>query len=164
MIVIVMGVAAAGKTTIGELLASRLRWEFRDGDDFHPAANVAKMKSGSPLDDSDRRPWLEALSEAIHGWLNDGTDVVLACSALKASYRDVLIVDPVVVKLVYLKAGFPLIQSRLEARQGHFMPAELLDSQFDTLEEPHDAIVVDVSKPLEECLGHIIQALRAASS
>ena len=164
MIVIVMGVSGSGKTTIGELLARRLRWEFRDGDDLHPPANIAKMKSGMPLDDSDRRPWLKAMSEAIHGWLNDGTGVVLACSALKAAYRDVLIVDPAVVKVVYLKAGFPLIQSRLEARQGHFMPAELLQSQFDTLEEPHDAIVVDVSKPREECVSHIVQALRAARS
>jgi len=163
VIAIVMGVSGSGKSTVGELLAARLRWEFQDADAFHPAANIAKMKSGVPLDDSDRLPWLETIAESIRGWLSEGTGVVLACSALKASYRDVLLVDPLLVKVVYLKAGFGLVQSRLEGRRGHFMPHELLQSQFDTLEEPLDAIVVDVSKPLEECVNHIIQALRADS-
>jgi gluconokinase len=159
VIAIVMGVSGSGKTTVGQLLATRLSWEFCDGDDFHPPANIAKMKSGVPLDDPDRRPWLEAMSEEIRRWLGCNLGVVLACSALKASYRDFLVVDPAVVKVVYLKAGFQLVKSRLEARQGHFMPPELLKSQFDILEEPRDAIVVDASKPLEECVNDIVRAL-----
>jgi gluconokinase len=145
MVVIVMGVSGAGKTTIGRLLAHTLGWRFLEGDDFHPPANVAKMHAGVPLTDADREPWLQTLRGVLAEALARGESVVLACSALRAHYREVLSVDPSQVRWVYLRGSPALIAQRLAARRGHFMPPSLLDSQFNVLEEPQDALGVDVS-------------------
>jgi gluconokinase len=145
VIVIVMGVAGAGKTLVGQRLAARLRYRFSDADDFHPPANLEKMRSGRPLEDADRDPWLRAMSDAIDTWLRDGIDVVLACSALKQRYRARLVRDPNRVRLVYLKIAPEIARERIARRTGHFMPPDLVESQFEALEEPRDAIVVDAS-------------------
>jgi gluconokinase len=159
-----MGVSGAGKTVVGKLLARRLGWEFHDADSFHPPANIAKMSQGIPLNDDDRRPWLESLAEAIKSWLAGSRNAVLACSALKASYQEVLLVDPEQVKLVYLKGSFQLIMERVSAREDHFMPPQLLASQFDTLEEPRNAIVADIDKSPEKIVEGVIAALGRLSS
>jgi gluconokinase len=156
MIILVMGVSGSGKTTIGQLLAESLHWEFRDADSFHTPENIEKMRHGIPLNDLDRMPWLRAIQQAIQHWLQENKNVVLACSALKASYRQYLLIGDRRVKLVYLKGSFEFIQKRLQERQNHFMSEKLLQSQFDTLEEPKDAISVDISEPIE----HIVQKLR----
>ena len=146
MIIIVMGVSGSGKTTIGMQLAKTLQWVFVDADDFHPAANVEKMRRGIPLTDQDRKPWLSALRSQIGEWLQHNRQVVLACSALKAWYRQELLVDPSRIRLVYLKGTYELIAGRLARRKGHFMRPELLASQFDSLEEPDDALIVDIAQ------------------
>jgi gluconokinase len=138
-----MGVSGAGKTTVGRLLAQDLNFRFYDADDFHPPANVAKMRDGQPLNDEDRQPWLMALRRVILESLQNKTGAVIACSALKKSYRDLLKVGPE-VRLVYLKGGPELIRRRLAAREGHFMPPQLLASQFAALEEPDDAVIVEI--------------------
>jgi gluconokinase len=145
MIVVVMGVAGAGKTTVGRLLAGELGAAFLDADDFHPRANVAKMRAGTPLDDADRWPWLERLNAALRERTGRGERVVLACSALKAGYRDRLLAGLPGAQLVYLRGSRELIAARLAARRGHYMDPRLLDSQFAALEEPRAAIVVDVA-------------------
>ena len=150
-IVVVMGVSGCGKTTLGKLLAQRLGCEFIEGDDFHPAANVAKMASGKPLGDADRLPWLEALNAK----LKERQKAVLACSALKQSYREILLRDVPASALVYLHGPFELLQARLKARQHRYMPASLLASQFATLEPPREAIAVDVGASVEACLEAI---------
>ena len=157
MIALLMGVSGVGKTTIGQALAEQLGWQFDDADDFHSAANVAKMRAGIPLDDADRAPWLQSLHDAIADWVRAGKSVVLACSALKQAYRQQLLVGPE-VKLVYLHGEFELLSQRLKARNGHYMNPELLRSQFDTLEAPAEAISVDVSRQVPE----IVAAIRAA--
>lgn len=145
MIVVVMGVSGAGKSTVGALLARELCWDFFDADDFHPEANVAKMRAGEPLTDADRAGWLTALAELIDRLVRAGRHAVLACSALRASHRDRLRARHTAeVKLVYLRGDPALIRVRLAQRRGHFMTAALLDSQLATLEEPRDALVVDV--------------------
>jgi gluconokinase len=151
MIVVVMGVSGSGKTTIGALLAQRLGCDFIEGDDFHPAANVAKMAAGTPLDDADRLPWLAALNAT----LREKRSAVLACSALKQSYREILLKDIPASALVYLHGSFELLQARLKSRQHRYMPASLLQSQFATLEPPGDAIAVDVGASVEACLEAI---------
>jgi gluconokinase len=158
MVIILMGVTGSGKTTIGRGLARELGWDFYDADDFHPAANVEKMSRGVPLEDSDRAPWLAALGELVRGRVRRGENAVLACSALKESYRDRLLVDER-VKLVYLKGEYSLIQERLLDRRGHFMKASLLDSQFDALEEPGRALRVEVSSPPAEIIRTIRDGL-----
>jgi gluconokinase len=158
MIILVMGVSGSGKTTIGQLLAESLNWEFSDADSFHSPANIEKMQHGIPLSDADRIPWLQSLQAAIKDWLQADKNVVLACSALKASYRQMLIIDHR-VQLVYLKGDFNLIQRRLKTRQNHFMGEKLLHSQFDTLEEPDNAICVDISEPPEVIVGKIRKIL-----
>ena len=145
MVVIVMGVTGAGKTTIGRRLAASLGWEFHDGDELHTEASKRKMHRGIALDDADRAPWLSAIRKLIEAMLSEGRNGVVACSALKQSYRDEIVVDPNSVKVVYLKGSEELIAERLRNRVGHFMNPALLQSQFDTLEPPRDAIVVDVS-------------------
>ena len=160
MIVIVMGTTASGKTTIGSLLAQRLGWEFVDADDFHAAANVEKMKHGIPLTDADREPWLRALHDKIVQWNAAGRQVVLACSALKQSYRDELQAGKD-VKFVYLKGSYELFSQRVVARKGHFAKQDLLASQFATLEEPTDAITVDATPSPEEIVAEIRRRLGA---
>lgn len=158
MVILVMGVSGSGKTTIGQMLAETLRWQFADADDFHPAANIEKMGRGIPLTDADRLPWLQALHQVISEWLKINANAVLACSALKSEYRHLL--QPTdEVKWVYLEGSFELIQQRIQERHGHFMKADLLQNQFDTLEVPDDAFHVDVSKSPEESVQQIRSSL-----
>lgn len=145
MVVLVMGVAGSGKTTMGGRLARELGWSFYDGDDFHPPGNLEKMRSGVPLTDADRLPWLETLREVIGRCLATGEDAVIACSALKDSYRRLLGADRPGVSLVFLRGDAGLIGRRLAARQGHFMPPALLESQLAALEEPAEALTLDAA-------------------
>jgi gluconokinase len=154
MVIILMGVTASGKTTVGRLLASALDYQFYDADDFHPRANIDKMRRGIPLDDADRLPWLETLRDLVRRSVAEHTNAVLACSALKEVYRRYLLVGPQVT-LVYLKADQDLIRQRLLQRQGHFMNPELLESQFATLEEPKQGIWIDASLAPEEIVSAI---------
>ncbi len=135
-VIVLMGVSGCGKSTTGRRLANTLGWPFRDADSFHPEANVLKMASGQPLDDADRAPWLAAIAEWIDAQRAGGTHGVVTCSALKRRYRDVLLDGRPDVGLVYLKGSYALIGDRVARRRGHFMPAALLKSQFDALEEP----------------------------
>jgi gluconokinase len=159
MVVILMGVTASGKTTVGRLLATASGYQFYDADDFHPRANVDKMRRGIPLDDADRRPWLEALRDLVRRCLAEERNAVLACSALKEAYRRYFLIDPR-VKLVYLKVDEGLIRQRLRRRRGHFMNPSLLESQFTTLEEPDNALWLDGSRSPEEVVGTIRCLLR----
>lgn len=161
MIIILFGVTGAGKTTIGEELAARLGWVFYDADQFHPPANIEKMSRSIPLTDEDRRPWLANLRAQIETSLASGENAVLACSALKQAYREMLQVGDE-VKLVFLKGDYALIEARLNARRGHFMPPGLLQSQFDALELPRgesDVIEVDVAPTPPEIAGEIRRRL-----
>lgn len=148
-VIVIMGVSGSGKTTVGKLLATALDWQFVDADSFHSAGNIEKMMHGISLDDSDRRPWLESLQQAIRQWLKTKTPTVLACSALKSTYRQLLSHGLPEVKIVYLKGSFELVQQRLQQRQGHFMAEALLQSQFSTLEEPEAALVVEITQSPE---------------
>ena len=141
-----MGVAGSGKTTVGRLLAQKIGWEFADADDLHPAASRDKMAQGVALTDEDRRPWLEAVRDLIALRIASGRRIVIACSALKQSYRDAIAVEPDAIIWVYLRGTRDLIAHRLAARRGHFFNPELLASQFDTLEEPSCAIVEDIAR------------------
>jgi gluconokinase len=166
MMAIVMGVSGCGKTTVGRLLARELGCEFLDADDFHPEANVAKMAKGVALTDDDRWPWLDAIVAAMHERAARGAGAVIACSALKETYRDRLCrggsaVDE--VRIVYLKGDAATIEPRLASRSGHYMPASLLDSQFAALEEPCDAIVVDIRQTTEDQVRQIAAALQSTS-
>jgi gluconokinase len=145
VIVIVMGVTGCGKTTVGAMLAGACGWDFHDADDFHPAENVEKMRGGVPLDDNDRRPWLDRLNALLIDNEKQGNGLVLACSALKQDYRDRLIRGCAAARFVFLDGNIELIRMRLLARQGHYMNPKLLDSQFAALQRPHDAIDLDVS-------------------
>jgi len=159
MVILLMGVAGAGKTTVGRELAAALRWRFYDGDDFHLPANIRKMTGGMPLTDDDRRPWLASLHAAIDTWIKQGEHVVLAASVLKADYRaTVLAGHEPRVRLVYLNASTTLLQQRLASRAGHFMGATLLKSQLDILEEPSDALMLDASEPSPV----LVERIRAA--
>jgi gluconokinase len=158
LIIILMGVSGSGKTTVGKLLANDLGWEFLEADDFHPPANIDKMRRGVPLDDADRDPWLAAMAEALETRARAGTNAVLACSALKHAYRKRLRISPD-IRFVYLKGSFEEISERLGDRRGHFFSPDLLQSQFEALEEPRDAIIVDVSSPPETIARRIKRAL-----
>ena len=160
MVIILMGVSGSGKTTIGRLLAQSLDWTFYDGDDFHPPANVEKMRQGVPLTDEDRDSWLAALQQLIETILHQHRSAVLACSALKQGYRQRLQCDREEVRFVYLKGDYDLIRKRLDVRQGHFMRADLLRSQFATLEEPHDVLTIDVAQLPQAIVTAIITAFR----
>lgn len=154
--VIVMGVSGSGKTTVGETLAQRLGWAFYDADNFHPPANVQKMSSGTPLTDEDREPWLEALNQLISTNLREHKSLVLACSALKEKYRRHLAKGHEnKTQFVYLEGDFETIYTRMQARQ-HFMKPAMLRSQFETLEEPANAIVVDIRQPQDEVIEDIL--------
>jgi gluconokinase len=160
MVVVLMGVSGSGKTTVGKILAANLGWTFLDADDFHPAANIAKMRGGTPLNDDDRRPWLDALRKRIDSACIAGENVVLACSALKHAYQDYLeSAEPACVHYVYLHGAEELICQRLASRRGHFMNPNLLHSQFETLEPPEHAIRVEVSPTPEEIATEIRQKL-----
>lgn len=164
---VVVGVSGSGKSTIGEALAERLGWRYEDGDGFHPASNVAKMSAGEPLTDNDRRPWLQAIADEIDRACNNGERVVIACSALKRAYRDILLHARTDVRLVFLNGTQELIASRLAARKGHFMPPGLLASQFRTLEPPEPgehAITVSIDAPVETIVDDIIRQLEPARS
>jgi gluconokinase len=158
MIIVLMGVAGCGKTTVGKLLSKRLNWQFIDGDDFHSPGNVDKMQRGIPLDDVDRRPWVEKLRALIEESLRSGRSAIVACSALKQSYRDVLLVDER-VRLVYLKGSHELIAARLKDRAGHYMNPALLRSQFETLEEPGDALTIDAALSPKAIVDEIKQSV-----
>ena len=158
MVILLMGVTGSGKTAIGLALAESTQWQFVDADEFHSAAKVAKMRAGIPLDDADRAPWLASLYHAIADWLESRTNVVLACSALKHSYREQLLVSPE-VKLVYLRGSRELISQQLSQRHGHYMDPNLLPSQFAALEKPRDAVVVDEAADVPEIVAQIRTAL-----
>jgi len=165
MVVVVMGVSGAGKSTVASLLADRLGWQWRDADDFHSEANVAKMHRGEPLTDADRQPWLRAMRSQIDNWVRTGEDAILACSALKRAYRQRLDAEPDVV-FVYLKASSGELLERLESRRGHFAGADLLESQLDTLEEPtpqEPAIIVDGEQEPEAIVDEILNDLHLGS-
>lgn len=159
MIVVVMGVSGSGKSTIGKLLAASLNWEFSDADAFHSVVNVEKMSHGIPLSDEDRMPWLHQLQSAIAQWLQEDKNVVLACSALKSSYRQILWQNSQRMRLVYIKSSFALMQQRLQQRQSHFMSQNLLQSQFDALEEPEDSIEVDAVQSATASVAQIRENL-----
>jgi gluconokinase len=156
MIVVLMGVSGSGKSTIGKPLAERLGYPFLDADEFHPPANVTKMASGTPLTDEDRKPWLQKLN----GMLRERSDAVLACSALKDSYRQILSKGLADCRFVHLRGSLELIRSRLAERKHRYMPASLLESQFATLEPPASALAVDVAQPPERCVEEIFAGLR----
>ena len=160
MVIVLMGVSGSGKTTIGRALAKSLRWGFSDADDFHSAANVEKMKKGIPLTDEDRKPWLRSIRAAIEQWNRDEPGHVLACSALKGRYREILGRGDPEVKFVYLQGSFDLISQRLKERKGHFFNPALLRSQFEALESPKDALVVDISKDPQEVVSAILEQVR----
>jgi gluconokinase len=157
-----MGVSGSGKTTVGLALAKALGWEFHDGDDLHSAANKEKMHAGIPLTETDRLPWLETLAALIRGWRKEGRNAMLACSALSRTSREILGIGSPGVSLVYLRGPEALIRARLEGRAGHYFPATLVASQFATLEEPDDAIVVGVEPPVGEIVSEILRRLRPA--
>jgi len=157
-----MGISGSGKTTVAVLLAAALGSQFQEGDDLHPAANVEKMHGGTPLTDADRWPWLQKIAEEIDRWRTRGESGVMTCSALKRSYRDVVIGDRPDVTLVYLKGSHDLIRRRMAARHEHFMPVALLDSQFATLQEPtpdEHPITVDVGGRPAEIAEEIVHQL-----
>lgn len=158
MILVVMGVAGCGKTTIARMLVERLGWRFQEGDALHPPANVAKMSAGTPLTDDDRWPWLHTIAGVMDGWRAEGASGIVTCSALKRAYRDILVDGHPDVRIVHLAGEKALIAARMAARKGHFMPTALLDSQFATLEPPgaeENPIVVDIGAEAET----IVQAL-----
>ena len=166
MVIIIFGVSGAGKTTIGKLLARDLRWRFIEADDFHPAANIEKMRSGHPLTDNDRWPWLEQLRQQIERSLSARENAVLACSALKRAYRDRLDVSDE-IKFVFLRGDYALVQKQLRSRHGHFMNAALLQSQFDDLEEPEsdeNVLTIDLGRTPEEIVNRIRVKLHLAGS
>jgi gluconokinase len=153
---IVMGVSGCGKSSVGQSLAQFLGWDFYDADDFHPPENVAKMANGIPLDDSDRAPWLASLHELISSSLKADRPGVLACSALKESYRQRLIDGNDGVQIIYLKGTYELIWSRMETRTDHYMKPHMLKSQFEALEEPINALTIDISMSLDEIVQEIL--------
>lgn len=159
VIVVLMGVAGSGKTTIGSRLAMELGWQFFDGDDYHSPANIAKMRNGIPLTDEDRAPWLEKLRSLIAERMASGKGAVLACSALKQVYRDKLKAGPE-VRFVFLTASHEVLQRRLEARASHYMKGNMLESQLATLELPQDAVVVDVSGTVEDSVRQAREKLQ----
>jgi len=166
MIIVIFGVSGVGKTTVGKLLAEQLGWRFLEADDFHPAANVKKMRNGRPLTDGDRWPWLDCLRKQIEQLLSAGENAVLACSALKRAYRDRLRVSDE-VKFVFLRGDYALVEKQLRSRHGHFMNAALLQSQFDDLEEPQPAenvLTIQLGRTPQKIVEEIKTNLKLAGS
>ena len=163
MVVLLMGVSGVGKSTVGRRLATHLSWQFHDADDLHSPENIARMRSGQPLDDQARTPWLLAVRDLIRALDRDGLDAVVACSALKASYRTLLLEGVEDVRRVHLTAPAEVLRARVGDRAGHFMPAALVDSQVATLEPPADALTVDATKPVAEVVRQIVRDLRIAA-
>lgn len=159
VVIIVMGVSGSGKTTIGQLLATYLGWVFLDADEFHSEANVARMQAGQPLRDEDRQQWLVDLRRVIADYLEKNVSAVLACSALRASYRRILCQPDEAIRWVYLHGDFATIQQRMDARRDHYMPASLLESQLAALEEPADALKVSVSAAPQDVVTTIVREL-----
>jgi gluconokinase len=160
---VVMGVSGSGKSTVADKLAERLGWTFEDGDRFHPASNVAKMSAGHPLTDEDRWPWLQAIADEIDRVCKAGERAVIACSALKRAYRDILVHGRNDIRIVFLNGSQDLIAGRLAARKGHFMPPGLLDSQFRTLEPPgvdENPVTVSIDASVEAIVDNIISQLK----
>ena len=153
-----MGVAGVGKSALARALAESLGWRFIEGDDFHPAGNVEKMRRGEALSEAERAPWLSRLREQVRRCVAAGDDAVLACSALKGAHRERLRADPGQMRFVYLSAPASLIRERLDERRGHFMPARLLESQLEALEPPADALTLDARRPIPD----LVAAVRAA--
>jgi gluconokinase len=166
VVIVLMGVSGAGKTTVGQMLATELGWDFADGDNYHSSANVEKMRTGIPLTDADRAPWLDSLRNVIAGWIAAGKNAVLACSALKHSYRDDLCVSSE-VQFVYLKVSTQILHERLHARRGHFMTEKMLDSQLAALEEPgieetkKSVITINADEPPAQVMYEIRESLTA---
>ena len=163
IILIVMGVSGSGKTTVAALLAGRLNWRFQEGDALHPQANVDKMHRGIPLTDADRLPWLDSIAVLIDGWNAEGVSGIITCSALKRAYRERLRAGRSDVELIYLRGERALVSARITQRMGHFMPAGLLASQFETLEEPgtdEPVITVDIGGSPEQIVDAILIALQ----
>lgn len=154
---ILMGVSGSGKTTIGKALASNLGWDFHDADDLHPTENIAKMASGIPLNDDDRAPWLASLHALITSCLKGNQPGVLACSALKKQYRQMLLEGNPCVEIVYLKGDYDFIWKRMLARPGHYMKPEMLHSQFEALDEPISGLVIDASLSVDEIVNKILE-------
>jgi len=157
MILFVMGVAGAGKSTVGEALAQRMGWDFLDADDLHPDANKQKMRAGIPLSDADRAPWLRSVAEHVRTFIHSNKDAVVACSLLKQQYRDEVCAAE--TSLVYLRLSRELAEVRTESRRHAFMPPTLVASQYADLEEPIDALVIDAAMPVEQIVARIISGL-----
>ena len=158
-VIVVMGVSGCGKSSVGKALAEYLGWDFFDADDFHPPENVVKMANGIPLDDSDRAPWLATLHDLISSDLTQNRTGVLACSALKERYRQQLLNGNPDVQIVYLKGSYELIWSRMENRTDHYMKPHMLQSQFNALEEPTNALTLDISRSVGEIVQEIISSM-----
>lgn len=158
-----MGVSSSGKSTIGAMVAQQLKSKFIDGDDLHPRANIEKMKSGSPLNDDDRAPWLQRINDAAFSIEQKNETGVIVCSALKRKYRDLIREKNQKVKFVYLHGDFELVLKRMQSRKEHFMPVELLKSQFDTLEAPHDdetdVLVISIDGNMNEVVDRCLSAI-----
>ena len=158
-VLVLIGPMGCGKTTIGKLLSQKLGWPFYDGDDFHPPQNVDKMRQGIPLDDKDRMPWLKTLRSEIKTWLDSGQCALLACSALKQQYRDILDIDQKQVISVYLKGSYELLQERIGARQHPYMNKQLLQSQIEAMQAPDGGLTIDISPAAEEIAETIISSI-----
>ena len=156
---VIMGVSGSGKTTVGKALSIHLDWPFYDGDAFHPARNIEKMSKGIPLTDEDRQPWLERLNKLMKEHLDKNTSLIVACSALKKSYREILKKDLETIQFIFLEGSFDLIMKRMEGREGHFMKAEMLQSQFDTLEKPDDAFIISIDQSVEKIVKSVLEKL-----
>jgi len=154
--VIIMGVSGCGKSVVGKVLAQKLGWDFFDADDFHPPSNIKKMANGIPLMDEDRLPWLNTLHYLISTALKENHPGVLACSALKEKYRQILLAGSTDVQVVYLKGSYDFIWSRMSTRMDHYMQPAMLRSQFDILEEPSDALTIDIDQSIEEIVDLIL--------
>ncbi len=158
MVLIIMGVAGSGKTSVGKMLSEKLGWKYYEGDNYHPKENVEKMSHGIPLNDEDRIPWLLKLRTIIEDALSNGESIILSSSALKEAYRKILKVNDQ-VKFIYLKGSYELIEARMKMRKDHFMKPGMLKSQFEALEEPADAIAIDIDQPLEKIVENILQKI-----